>query len=229
MDSLKAIHAKTRIAYNLAAQKYRDLFHNEMNEKEYDRKLLDSFAEKFSRDAVILDAGCGPAGHIGRYLFDKGLQVIGLDISEQCVALARKYNPDMRFEQGDLADLPFEAETFDGVLVFYAIIDTPKMYQPMLFKEFRRVLKPGGHLLVVVKAGDTEGYVRDPCGIEAEIWFTFFTEDDIKDYFNQAGFRIEFMEKRNPYDFEIQNERIFTIGKKSLYLNPDRLESKKGG
>jgi ubiquinone/menaquinone biosynthesis C-methylase UbiE len=214
MDSLQTIHAKTRAAYNLAAQKYYDLFHNEMNEKEYDRKLLDAFAEKFSRDAVILDAGCGPAGHIGRYLFDKGLQVIGLDISEQCVALARKYNPEMRFEQGDLADLPFEAETFDGVLAYYAIIHTPKMYQPMLFKEFRRVLKPGGCLLVVVKAGTLEKYVWDLIGIETEIWFTLFTEDDIKSYFKQAGFMLDFMEKRNPYDFEIQNERIFAIGQK---------------
>jgi len=215
MDFLQTIHAQTRIAYNLAAQKYYDLFQNEMNEKEYDRKLLDAFAQKFKRDAVILDAGCGPAGHIGRYLFDKCLQVIGLDISDRCVALARKDNPDMRFEQGDLVDLPFTVETFDGILAYYSIIDTPKIYQPMIFKEFRRVLKPGGYLLVAVKAGDTEGYIQDPCGVETEIWFTLFTEDDIKSYFNQAGFQIEFMEKRNPYDFEIQNERIFAIGKKA--------------
>jgi SAM-dependent methyltransferase len=214
MDSLETVHAKTRTAYNLAAQKYYDLFHNEMNEKEYDRKLLDSFAEKFKRDSLILDAGCGPSGHIGRYLFDKGMQVIGLDISDQCVELTRKYNPGMRFEQGDLAYLPFEAETFDGILAYYAIIDTPKTYQPVLFNEFRRVLRPGGYLLVTVKAGEAEGYVKDLIGIETEIWFTMFSEDDIKSYFKQAGSQIEFMEKRNPYDFEIQNERIFAIGKK---------------
>lgn len=215
MDSLKTVHAKTRAAYNLAAQKYYDLFHNEMNEKEYDRKLLDAFAGTFSRGAAILDAGCGPAGHIGRYLFDKGLQVIGLDISDRCVELARKHNPDMRFEQGDLANLPFDAETFDGILAYYSIIDTPKIHQPVIFKEFRRVLKPGGRLLAAVKAGDSEGYLQDPMGFKTEIWFALFNEDDIRNYFEQTGFRIEFMEKRNPYDFELQNERIFAIGEKS--------------
>ena len=39
-----------------------------MQEKEYDRKLLDNFSNKFKKDNIILDAGCGPSGHIGRYI-----------------------------------------------------------------------------------------------------------------------------------------------------------------
>ena len=42
----------------------------------------------------------------------------------------------------------------------------------------------------------------------------FFTEQEITDYVQQAGFLVEFIEKRNPYDFEISDERIFAIGKK---------------
>jgi len=42
-------------------------------------------------------------------------------------------------------------------------------------------------LLVAVKAGTAEGYI-----------------DDL----------LEFFDKRNPYDFEISNERIFAIGRK---------------
>jgi hypothetical protein len=94
-DSLDLINSKTRKAYNLVAQKYHDLFHNEMDEKEYDRNLLDTFAKKFTRDSLICDAGCGPSGHIGRYIFDKGLHVVGIDISDKCVELARRYNPGM--------------------------------------------------------------------------------------------------------------------------------------
>ncbi len=52
MDSLQAVNAKTRQAYHLAAQKYHELFHAEMNEKEYDRKLLDRFASSFSKDSL---------------------------------------------------------------------------------------------------------------------------------------------------------------------------------
>ena len=58
MDTFEHINLLTRKAYNLAAKKYHDLFNNEMNEKEYDRNLLDSFATRFKKDSFICDAGC---------------------------------------------------------------------------------------------------------------------------------------------------------------------------
>jgi SAM-dependent methyltransferase len=151
MDSLEAVNAKTRHAFNLAAQKYHELFHDEMNEKEYDRKLLDRFAGNFNKDSLICDAGCGPSGHIGRYVFEKGIPVLGVDISDRCVELARQHNPTMRFERGDMGQLAFPAGTFDGIIAYYSILDTPKSHLGRLFHEFHRVLKPGGHLLTAVK------------------------------------------------------------------------------
>jgi len=214
MDTLESINALTRQTYNLAAQKYHDLFHNEMNEKEYDRKLLDSFAAKFNKESLICDAGCGPSGQIGRYLFEKGIKVIGLDISEKCVELARLYNPDMKFECADIASMPFDNNSCEGLISYYSIINTPKIYITRIFTEFSRVLKTDGYLLVAVKAGTSEGYIDDLLGIKTKIYSTLFTLDDITSYFKESGFIIEFIDKRNPYDFEISNERIFAIGKK---------------
>jgi ubiquinone/menaquinone biosynthesis C-methylase UbiE len=214
MDSLKAINSLTRQAYNLAAQKYHDLFHNEMNEKEYDRKLIDSFAARFNKDSLVCDAGCGPSGHIGRYLFDKGIKVVGVDISEKCVELACIYNPDMKFECVDIGSMPFDDNSFDGLISYYSIINTPKIYMNRIFTEFRRVIKPDGYLLVAVKAGTTEGYIDDLLGIKTKIYSTLFTQEEIVAYFSEAGFLLELIDKRTPYDFEISNERIFAIGKK---------------
>jgi len=214
MDPLEQINLLTQQAYNLAAQKYHDLFHNEMNEKEYDRKLLNSFAARFNKDSLICDAGCGPSAHIGRYLFDKGIKVIGVDISEKCIELAQLNNPDMKFKCADISSMPFDVSSFDGIISYYSIINTPKIYVSKVFDEFRRVLKPEGYLLVAVKAGTTEGYIDDLLGIKTKIYSTLFTQDEIVAYFSQAGFLLEFFDKRNPYDFEISNERIFAIGKK---------------
>lgn len=214
MDSLELINSKTRQAYNLAAQKYHELFHNEMNEKEFDRNLLDSFAAKFNKDSLICDAGCGPSGHIGRYLFDKGINIVGIDISEKCVELARFNNPEINFECADIASMPFDDNTFDGLISYYSIINTPKIYMNKIFAEFRRVLKPDGYLLVAVKAGTTEGYIDDLLGIKARNYFSLFTQEEIVTYFSQSGFLLEFFDKRSPYDFEISNERIFAVGKK---------------
>ncbi len=214
MNSLKHINSLTQQAYNLAAQKYHDLFYNEMNEKEYDRKLIDSFAARFNSDSLICDAGCGPSGHIGRYLFDKGTKVIGVDISEKCIELAKLNNTDMKFECADIGNMPFNDNSFDGLISFYSIINTPKIYVNKIFTEFRRVLKPDGYLLVAVKVGTEEGYIDDLLGIKTKIYSALFTQEEITSYFSKAGFTMDFFDKRNPYDFEINNERIFAIGKK---------------
>jgi len=214
MDSIKSINSNTRQAYNLTAQKYHDLFQNEMNEKEYDRKLLDTFSTKFNNESLICDAGCGPSGHIGRYLFDKGIKVIGVDISEKCVELTRINNPNMKFECADIGSMPFDENSFDGLISYYSIINTPKIYVSRIFAEFHRVLKPGAYLLTAVKAGTAEGYVDNLLGINTKIYSALFTQEEITAYYDQASFKLEFIDKRNPYDFEINNERIFAIGKK---------------
>ncbi len=214
MDRMKAVHSRTRHAYNLAAKKYHELFHNEMKEKAYDRRLLNSFARRFRRGSLICDAGCGPSAHIGRYLADQGMNVIGVDISDRCIEMARVLNPDLLFKREDMADLSFGREFFDGVISYYSVIHTPKRCIGRIFREFHRVLKPGGHLLVAVKAGSDEGYIDELIGIRAVIFVSLFNEKEIEAYFEQAGFAVDFLERRNPYDFEIKNERIFAIGRK---------------
>jgi ubiquinone/menaquinone biosynthesis C-methylase UbiE len=214
MELIDSVNSLTRHAYNLAAQKYHDLFHNEMNEKEYDRNLLDSFAAHFSKDSFVCDAGCGPSAHIGRYLFDKKINVIGVDISEKCIELAKLYNPGMEFKCADIGNMPFDDSIFDGVISYYSIINTPKILISKIFSEFYRVMKYNGLLLIAVKAGVKEGFEEELLGIKSKHYFSLFTTEEIAGYFNDAGFTIEFMEKRNPYDFEISNERIFAVGKK---------------
>lgn len=214
MDSLRVIHSKTRHAYNLAAKKYHELFSNETNEKVYDRNLLDLFANKFVRGSLICDAGCGPSAHIGKYLFDKGMKVIGVDISDRCIEMAKEINPDMQFKREDIANLSFDGDFFDGVISYYSIIHTLKKSIGKIFDEFHRVLKPDGYLLVAVKAGSDEGFLNELLGIKTEIYFSLFSEQEIESYFKKAGFVVDFLERRNSYDFEIKNERIFAVGRK---------------
>jgi ubiquinone/menaquinone biosynthesis C-methylase UbiE len=111
--------------------------------------------------------------------------------------------------------MSFKSECFHGLVSYYSIIHTPKRLINKIFEEFYRVLVPDGRLLVAVKAGPGEGFKSELLGIKTEIYFSFFAEHEIKEYFDKAGLKIEFLEKRNPCDFEIKNERILAIGKKT--------------
>lgn len=214
MDTIELFHSKTRQAYNLAADKYHCLFWNELEGKEYDRMLLDFFADRLNNDSRICDAGCGPSGHIGRYLANKGMVITGIDISDRCIELVSILNPDMHFVREDIAKMSFENESFDAVVSYYSIIHTPKNLVHLLLREFYRVLKHQGYLLVVVKAGSDESIQNELIGIETEIVLSLYSEEEIREYLIRNGFDIFFIEKRDPYDFEIKEERIFAIGRK---------------
>ena len=69
--------------------------------------------------------GCGPSGHIGKYLFDKGLNVTGIDMSEKCIDIAKNYNRDMTFKRMDMMNLQVDDQSIDGIIAFYSIIHTP--------------------------------------------------------------------------------------------------------
>ncbi|GIH78685.1 class I SAM-dependent methyltransferase [Planobispora longispora] len=97
----------------------------------------------------ILDAGCG-AGPLFAALRDRGAVVTGVDASAGMLELARRrLGADADLRVADLADpLPFPDGAFDDVvasLVLHYLED----WGPTL-TEFRRVLRPGGRLLVSV-------------------------------------------------------------------------------
>ena len=214
MEELEQITEKTRRSFDLVAEKYFEDFKDEMKQKEYDRMLLDRFASGFDSRSIVCDVGCGP-GHITRYLFDKGVNVFGIDVSEKCVEIARRENPGMRFETMDMAKLDIADESLDGIVSFYSIIHTPRKFVNVLFREFYRVLKKHGKILVVVKKGETEGYIDELEGFKTSLYFTNFKEGEIEDYLKANGFTAVSVKTRQPYDFEIPVDRIYAIGEKT--------------
>lgn len=214
MDDLKEINRLTRISYDLAATKYHELFRDELDRKPYDRQLLDEFAGHFTPGAILHDLGCGPSGHIGHYLHARGLSVIGSDISQQCIEVASSCHPEMEFLVMDMANLTLDDQSTDGIVSYYSIIHTPKTLVPRLFREFHRVLKKKGKLLLSVKGGDQEGFLEEFLGFGTRIWFTHFHKDEVARLLTGSGFEVLFLEKRSPLEDEIPVPRIFAIGEK---------------
>ena len=82
--------------YDAIAEDYETAIADELDRKPFDRALLDDLATRLA--GPVADIGCGP-GHVGRYLADRGVDVIGVDVSEGMLAVARRRNPRLRFER----------------------------------------------------------------------------------------------------------------------------------
>ncbi|MEW5764031.1 MAG: class I SAM-dependent methyltransferase [Acidobacteriota bacterium] len=211
--SLESVHGRTRSAYDAVADRYHELFRDELIGKEYDRDLLDEFARSFGVGGRVLDAGCGPCGHVSRYLRNRGLAVVGVDLSVSCLRTARRCQPLIPVAAGDLARLPFGSSVFAGVVAYYSLIHTPKRFLRRLLQEFRRTLASGGRLLLAVKEGTSEGYEPELLGAPVPIYFSRFTLEEMARVLEGGGFRVERLERRDPYDFEIAEGRIFAVAR----------------
>jgi ubiquinone/menaquinone biosynthesis C-methylase UbiE len=80
-----------------------------------------------------------------------GLRLTGLDLSSEMLAFARTRAKELgrgiRLMEGDAQDLPFADCSFETVLCTYALCSVPDDARAVA--EMRRVLKPGGRLILV--------------------------------------------------------------------------------
>jgi SAM-dependent methyltransferase len=94
-----------------------------------------------------LDIGCGLGSEVG-YLASAGWQVVGIDVSEVAIARAAAGHRDASFARADVRRLPFGRHCFDAALDRGCFHYLPPDDRPVYADELRRVLKPGGKLLL---------------------------------------------------------------------------------
>jgi ubiquinone/menaquinone biosynthesis C-methylase UbiE len=107
--------------------------------------------------ADALDIGCG-TGFLALQLASLGHRVLGIDAAQEMLALARTkatraglYNAN--FHEADAEHLPYAAGTFDLVVERHVVWTLPQPATALA--EWRRVLRPGGRLVLI--EGDWRG------------------------------------------------------------------------
>ena len=141
--------------FELGASPY-DLLADQAIWRDQVLRVLDHVAGTPER---ILDLGCGPgvsAFALGERL-GPGTEITGIDLAHNMVALAERHHrrryphlDRVRFQQADATALPFDDGAFDlavGHSFLYLVPD-----RPAVLREVRRVLEPGGTLVLLEPA-----------------------------------------------------------------------------
>ncbi|WP_180686244.1 class I SAM-dependent DNA methyltransferase [Streptomyces gossypiisoli] len=183
--------------YDAIAEDYAHLFRDELAAMPLERAILTAYAELVGRDGEVADLGCGP-GRVTAYLASLGLKVFGLDLSAAMLAVARRENPALRFEQGSMLALDIPDGHLAGVVSFYSSIHTPTDRLPALFEEYARVIAPGGHLLLAFQAGDAPRRLDQPFGRPVSLDFLRRRPEHMTDLLAEAGFTLHSRTVREP-------------------------------
>ncbi|MFD4179996.1 class I SAM-dependent methyltransferase [Rhodococcus sp. NPDC058514] len=98
----------------------------------------------------VLDVGCG-TGIVARTAADLVAPdgtIVGVDLNEAMLTVARRVRPDIEFRQGNANALPFPDESYDTVLCQLSLMFFPD--RPSALQEMARVVTTGGTVAVVV-------------------------------------------------------------------------------
>jgi ubiquinone/menaquinone biosynthesis C-methylase UbiE len=158
------------------------------------QKVLERLLPERGEGLRLLDVGCGTGHHLAR-LRQRGIDVTGLDGSEEMIAVARANNPGVTIRQGDVEALPFPSDGFDVVLCIEVLRYLPGLAGCL--REMARVLKPGGLCLATATPVlNLNGYwlinrLAGRFGVQgfSKLRQAFYTSGRLRREFETAGFR----------------------------------------
>jgi SAM-dependent methyltransferase len=121
---------------------------------------------------------------------EKGFKVTGIDFSKKLIEIARREAPAVEFQVMDINQLHFEASFFDGIWASASLLHIPKENILSILKKIHSLLKPHGYFYLSVKQGLGEGVENDiRYGLIEKFW-SYFEEDEVKQYLISAEFNI---------------------------------------
>ena len=202
-----------RESYDSAASAYAEHLAKELDGKPLDRHLLNRFAEEARGGGLVVEVGCGP-GQVARYLSERGVSMVGIDLSPRMVETAQGLHPGLDFRVGDMRSLDQADGSVFGVVAFYAIVHFQPDELPAVFREIRRVLAPGGLALVAFHAGDQVVHVDELFGAPVSLDFRFHRPGQVVGALRSEGLAVLEQTEREPYpEAEHPSRRCYVLAR----------------
>lgn len=154
----------------------------------------EEFLKRLEPNSTILDIGCG-AGHKTRYLMAKGHLVVGVDFSEEMIAIACENTQDGLFQVVDIRKPFCYAVRFDAVFAQAVLLHISKEELPLVLRNMLVPLRKGGHLYIAVKQirpgqPEEEVVTENDYGYHYERFFSYYTLEEMRGYLERESIQI---------------------------------------
>lgn len=146
--------SQTHTTWNNLAKLYEEKF---MDLDIYDQTYDIICSDIVKPNAKVLEIGCGP-GNIARYLLAKrpDMQILGIDIAPNMIALAQRNNPKASFLVMDAREIDQLKETFDVVVCGFCLPYLSEEEALALIMHSSNILNPGGLIYLSFVEGNPE-------------------------------------------------------------------------
>ncbi|MFI9833359.1 class I SAM-dependent DNA methyltransferase [Streptomyces sp. NPDC051913] len=157
-----------------------------------------------------LDLGSGTGIPTALQLAEAGLAVVGVDLSDGMVALARRNVPAAEFRQADIADLrpggPLDLGRFEAVAAFFSLLMLPRAEIPPALRTIHHLLVPGGLFALSMVEADVDDFSIPFIGESIRV--SGYLREELREVVETAG-------------FEIVDESSFTYAPASADVQPE--------
>ncbi|WP_305784566.1 class I SAM-dependent methyltransferase [Symbioplanes lichenis] len=169
-----------------------ELYQGEHSHNPFQAALTERVAALIPAASTVLDLGCGTGVPTARILTEAGHKVLGVDISEGMLRLAREQVPQAEFRHADLRELPGDLGPFGAVTAFFSLLMLSRADIEATLARAAAWLAPGGHLALGMVELDADSLPVEFLGVPVKV--SGYPQDALAARLATAGFDVTSIE-----------------------------------
>jgi ubiquinone/menaquinone biosynthesis C-methylase UbiE len=170
--------------FDQLAEKYQ----GEHSHNPYQAALIERISTTLPAGTSVLDLGCGTGVPTAKVLTGSDHRVVGVDIAEGMLRLAREQVPAAEFVHSNFTELPADFGKFEAVTAFFSLLMLSKADIERTLDKIAGWLTPGGYFAIGMVNFDADSIPVEFMGVPVTV--SGYLEPDLKEVLQTHGFTV---------------------------------------